>query len=310
MAILAECPICRNKQSLKNKKCKCGEDLDQAKRSNRVKYYISYRQPGGKQRREYVGYSIEKARDAHGKRRSQKREGRIFDMLPQSKMTFNELTKWYLKQSKVKNLKSYDRIELALKNFNAVLGKYRLNNIKQTDLEEYQIKREEQGRAHATIDMEIKIAQTAVTKAYDNDDIDDRCLKAFRKTDRLLKRGSNVRKVTLSIEQYLKLVKHASPHYRAVLIIAFNTAMRLGEIKALKWSHMDREKNMIRLPKDVTKENDNKNIPINYHVKTALEELPRALHNDYVITYRGEPLSNKFSLKKQFPDTCEKAKIP
>ncbi len=310
MTVLAECPICRNKQSLKNKKCKCGEDLDQAKRSNRVKYYIDYRIPGGKHCREYVSYSVEEARDADGKRRVQKREGRIFDMLPQSKMTFEELTKWYLNQSKVKKLKSYDRIKLALKNFNAVLGKYRLNNIKQTDLEEYQIKREEQGRAHATIDMEIKIAQTAVTKACDNDEsnIDYSCLKAFRKTDRLLKRGSNVRKTTLSIEQYLKLLKHASPHYRAVLIIAYNTGMRLGEIKALKWQYVD--KNFLRLPKDIVKENDFKNIPVNHYVKTALEGLPRALHNDYVITYQGVSLSKKFSLKKQFSDTCKKAKIP
>ncbi|MBW1728468.1 MAG: tyrosine-type recombinase/integrase [Deltaproteobacteria bacterium] len=148
----------------------------------------------------------------------------------------------------------------------------------------------------------------AITKAYDNDDIDDRCLKAFRKTERLLKKGSNVRKITLSIEQYLKLVKHASTHYRAVLIIAYNTGMRLGEIKALKRHYID--KNFIRLPAKVVKEKQIKNIPINYHVKTALEELPSALHNDYVITYKGEPLSNKNSLKKQFSDTCKKANIP
>ena len=29
----------------------------------------------------------------------------------------------------------------------------------------------------------------------------------------------------------------------------------------------------------------------------------RGLHHDYVITYRGEPLSNKFSLKKQFSNS-------
>jgi hypothetical protein len=40
MAILAECPMCHNKQSNKNKTCKCGEDLDQAKRSKRIKYWI------------------------------------------------------------------------------------------------------------------------------------------------------------------------------------------------------------------------------------------------------------------------------
>ena len=173
MAILAQCPICRRKQKTTNKKCKCGESLDKAKRSNRVKYYISFRLPNGKQRREYVGESLQEAKDAEGKRRAQKREGRIFDMLPESKITFEELTTWYLGLSSVKKLSSYSRIELALKNFNAVLGQYQLIEIKQTDLEEYQIKRQKQGRAYATIDMEIKIAQTAVKKAYDNDKISD-----------------------------------------------------------------------------------------------------------------------------------------
>jgi hypothetical protein len=54
MAILGECPICRKKQRIKNKVCKCGENLDKAKRSNRIKFYISYRLPGGKQRMEVV----------------------------------------------------------------------------------------------------------------------------------------------------------------------------------------------------------------------------------------------------------------
>lgn len=93
MAILSECPLCRRKQSIRNKSCICGNELDRAKRSKKVKYWINYRLPGGKQRREFVGFSVEEARDAEGKRRSQKRENRIFDMLPESKMTFNELVK-------------------------------------------------------------------------------------------------------------------------------------------------------------------------------------------------------------------------
>ena len=59
MAILAECPLCRRKQSIRNKSCICGNDLDRAKRSKKVKYWINYRLPGGKQRREFVGFSVE-----------------------------------------------------------------------------------------------------------------------------------------------------------------------------------------------------------------------------------------------------------
>jgi hypothetical protein len=44
MAILAECPGCRNKASVAIKKCrKCGTDIDKAKRSSRVAYWIDYR---------------------------------------------------------------------------------------------------------------------------------------------------------------------------------------------------------------------------------------------------------------------------
>src|SRR5512139_3745350 len=116
MAILAECPRCHRKQAGKNKKCSCGEDLVKAKRSQRVRYWITYRVEG-KQRKEAVGFSIEDARAAEGKRRGQKRENRIFEMLPEAKMTFKELAEWYLELPAVKNLKSRDRVQGCLASF-------------------------------------------------------------------------------------------------------------------------------------------------------------------------------------------------
>ena len=97
MAVLAECPICNRKQSNRNKACiKCGNDLDKSKRSRKVRYWINQWLPGGKQRRESIGYSIKEAKAADGKRKVQKRENRIFDILPENKITFHELTEWYL----------------------------------------------------------------------------------------------------------------------------------------------------------------------------------------------------------------------
>jgi hypothetical protein len=91
--------------------CKCGEDLEKAKKGKRINYWITYRLPRGKQKFEKItgenANSIEYARDADGKRRIQKRENRIFDIKPESKMTFEELTKWYLDLQKVKALAPY-----------------------------------------------------------------------------------------------------------------------------------------------------------------------------------------------------------
>ena len=52
MGILAQCPIGSKKQSIKNKPCSCGENIDKtrqgkAKQSKRVRYWIDYRLKDG-----------------------------------------------------------------------------------------------------------------------------------------------------------------------------------------------------------------------------------------------------------------------
>jgi len=172
MAILAECPYCHKKQSLRNKRCDCGAQLDKLKRSQKVRYWISYRLPGGKQRREPVGgeglnpYSIESARQMHSKRVAQKKENRVFDILPEAKMTFKELTSWYLDLNSVKKLASFKRVKGILENFNKVFGDSTVNTIKQVDLEDYQNKREDEGVSPRTIDYEVSVVSTMISKVF------------------------------------------------------------------------------------------------------------------------------------------------
>lgn len=85
-----------------------------------------------------------------------------------------------------------------MKNFNEVFGTRIVSSIKLQDIEEYQEKREEEDRAAATIDMEISITKTMVTKAFDNDQVDGRTVKAFRRVKRKLRRGENAKKRTLT----------------------------------------------------------------------------------------------------------------
>ena len=310
MAILAECPMCHNKQATKNRLCSCGEDLVKAKRSKKIKYWIQYRLPGGKQRKEFVSYSIEEARDADGKRRSQKRENRIFDMLPEAKMSFFELAEWYLDLKSVKKLASYNRVRGCIANFNKVFGHRIVNTIKPVEIEDYQNQRETDGLAPATIDMEISVTKTMINKAFDNDMVDGRTVKAFRKVERKLKKAANARRRTLSVTEYLSLREAAAHHLKPILTVAYNTGMRTGELRKLRWAHVDWEKEFIRLPGEIPKERKPKNIPMNHHVKEALKSLPRALHHDYVFTYRGEPIRDRGGLKRSFRTACKKADIP
>jgi integrase len=303
MAILAECPACHRKQSNKNKFCTCGEDLIKAKRARRVKYWVTYRLDDGKQKRELVGYSLEEARDAEGKRRGQKREGTIFDELP-GKMTFNELAEWYLGLRSVQRLASYRRIKAALANFNGIFGNKRVSKVKPQELEDYQSRRADQGKSAATIDMEVSIVKTMVTKAFDNDMVGGRAVKTFRQIKRKLRPGSNARDRVLTFQEYTRLIIAAKPHLKPVLIVAYFTGMRKGELLNLRWSNIDR-KGFIRLPADMTKERKPKTIPINHHVKAALEGLPRSLHHDFVFTYKGKPIAE--GLRRSFLSACKQA---
>lgn len=205
-------------------------------------------------------------------------------------MTFAELMDWYLNLSPVKKLSSYIRVKGALGNFNKAFGDRIVSTIKPLDLENYQQKRIEEGKAPATIDMETTIAKTMVIKAFDNDFVDGRTVKAFRKVKRLLKKAANARRQVIGVAEYLRLTQAAPAHLRVILAMAYNTGMRLGELRGLRWPHIDREKEVIRLPSDLTKEARAKVIPMNHHVKKILADLPRAIHHDFVFTYHYEPI--------------------
>lgn len=153
--ILQECQHCYKKQAVKNRLCDCGGDLVKLKKAGKVRFWIQYRLPGGKQRKESVGFSLEEAKDAEGKRRGQKRENRIFDMLPEAKMTFLELSEWYLSLAKIQTLAYYDILRIYLNKFNSELGHLVVSQIKPVDLENLQAKRKAQGYAESTIDQEI-----------------------------------------------------------------------------------------------------------------------------------------------------------
>ncbi|MGP8051675.1 MAG: tyrosine-type recombinase/integrase [Desulfobaccales bacterium] len=318
MAILAECPRCHRKQAVKNKNCVgCESDLDKPKRAGKVRYWIHYRVPSGKQRWEFVSLpdgspaGIEEVRAAEGKRKAQKKENpTILEKVPAERMTFIELSEWYLELKTVKKLASNRRIQAILSNFNEVFGNRIVSSIKLQDLEDYQETREGEGRAAATIDMEISITKTMITKAFDNDLVDGRTVKAFRRVKRKLRRGDNARKRTLSPDEFLRLVEVAAPHLKGIITTAFNTGMRAGELRALRWSHIDREHGVIRLPAGVTKESRAKVIPMNHHVKAVLASIPQALHHDFVFTYKGNSIGDNGSFKKSFITACLRAGIP
>jgi len=303
MGILAECPICHTKQGTKNKRCKCGQDLDKAKRSKKVKYWISYKLPTGKVKRESVdtieglsGTSIADARDAFAQRRVQKREKKLFDVKKDTEMTFNDLTDWYLKLERVKALASYETIQYSLAKFNQVFGDRIVCDVKLAEIENYQAKRQAQGLADGTIDHETGKTKTMIFKAFDNDMVSGSTLKTFKRVKELLVPGSDVRDRIISSEEFEALMKHAPVHLKSIIAMGYYTGMRRGEILNLTWDRVDLANRMIRLRVGDTKDKQARNIPIFPELYNILSKLPNRLRqdgsDDHVFLFKGKPLDH------------------
>jgi len=162
--------------------------------------------------------------------------------------------------------------------------------------------------------MELSIVKSMVKRAFENDKVSGDALKPFLRVKRALRKGSNARRRLLSIPEFLRLLNAASDHMRAILTVAMNTGMRKGELRLLRWAHIDREKKLISLPSSVTKEGKPKEIPINENVSKVLDELRPGLkavgqgYHDFVFTFQGKPIGHKDSLKKAFMGACERAR--
>jgi len=71
----------------------------------------------------------------------------------------------------------------------------------------------------------------------------------------------------LSIKNFvaIKLLDVSSQYLKACIIIAFNTGMRTGELRLLKWQYIDNDNELIRLPANITKEGRPESVPMNHH---------------------------------------------
>jgi len=304
--ILQECPYCHKKQGVRNKLCKCGADLDKAKRSKKVKYWITYRLPGGKQRRESVGYFIEEAKDAEGKRRSQKRENRLFDIKADAKMTFRQLAEWYLNIESIKAKPSYRQMKIRVNNLNSEIGNMIIAQIKPVDLENYQTKRKKKGLSDAYIDDEITQAKMIINKAFENDMIGGETLKAFKTVKKLLKTNANARDRILSPEEFHALMSHSPIHLMPILAIGYYTGMREGEALGLVWRKVDLKNRLIQLEAMDTKTGEPRKAPICDALYKILNAVPRAIHDPHVFLYKGKPIKE---IKSSLKTACKKAGI-
>jgi len=314
MAVFQQCPTCKKIIALKNDRCRCSEDLVKARSSRRIRYWVVYKLPDRRQKKEPVGYSLKDTQDRDAEVTVDKANGKA--EAKASNWTYWNLFKWYEKQILPdQKLKSKSRVSDAFRAWEEVLGHIIVNKTQTSHLEKFKNYRlEVKGRAPSTVVKELLYVAKAVLLGAKNRKIAryvHRDIFDARENPILPKKKGR----PLTIPDYLGLVQVASDELKSFLVAGFNTGMRFGELAQLTWGHIDLEKNIIRIPRDLCKEGkgrrpktNDKIIPINYRLKELLRGFTRGLPMAPVFTYRGKPYER--SPKKAFRGACERAGIP
>lgn len=111
--------------------------------------------------------------------------------IEQKKLTFKQLEEWYLNLESVKCLASYETIKHSIVKFNRVFGQTDINDMKTSQLQDYQARRKKDGKADNTIDHEVGKTKTMVKKAYYDDKVDYIVMKAFERVKKLVRNNSD-----------------------------------------------------------------------------------------------------------------------
>jgi Site-specific recombinase XerD len=81
----------------------------------------------------------------------------------------------------------------------------------------------------------------------------------------------------LDADEIDRLLAACPAHLLPIVICAFHTGMRRGEILGLTWDHVDMKQRVIQVTG--TKTGKNRTVPINYPLLEALRHLPRSLRH-------------------------------
>ena len=209
-------------------------------------------------------------------------EGRFFNRLKAPKLTVRQLWEdWKPISERDKDSWSSDvgRANHLLRH----LGNRVAQNLSQRDIDEYRNLRLAETTARggppcpATLDRELATLKRTFSYAVECGRLQSNPLAHVK-----LLRKPNVRQVAIDEETFAKLVHGASRELRPILVVAYDTGMRKGEILNLRWSQLDLKAGTIRLGAEDTKTNKARTIYLTTRALEVLQQLPRQLRSDHV----------------------------
>lgn len=263
------------------------------------KWYIDYRLPNGKRRRETIGDSRKLAEAVLRKRKVEIAENKYLDVRRDLKIKFEDFADEYFEKHCKVNNRSWDQGDTVniktLKSFFS--GKY-LYEITPSLVEEFKAKRiktkvtDTRSIKPSTVNRNLACLKSLFNKAIAWGKYSGvnpaKAVKLFKENNKRLR--------YLEREEISRLLHVSKGYLRLAIVLALNTGMRRGEILGLKWKDLDFRRGIIYLCE--TKNGYRREIPMNHQVNEAFLEYKENPESQYVFCHKdGAPI---LDIKKSF----------
>ena len=262
-------------------------------------FYIDYFVEG-KRIGEAVGKDEGQARRALEKRKQAVITG-VFNLGSRRGVRFPDFAERYIELKRTHGRRSMRRISLCVRKLKDHFGGFLLSQVGLGDVEDYAKKRLKDGVKGATINRELAVLKNLFNTA---DGLGEFCgrnpVKGFE-FFREEKRDAHI----LDVDELRRLLNAVGERMRRIILLAWGTGMRCGEILGLKWADIDFGRGSIFLKK--TKSGKPRRVPLDPVVAGVLQEIERT--GDYVFpnSRTGEPIRD---IKKSWIRIRAKAGLP
>lgn len=171
----------------------------------------------------------------------------------EERRTFAEMTKEYITEKAGK--RSLCRDKTSFGNLTPVFGQKALHLISRRDVEAYMRARATKVKG-ATINREIALLKHLFNIAIEKVYTDNNPVKGIK----MLPEAPWRHKYFFSEPEIGELINASAPHLRSILVVAFGTGLRKGDILQLKWQDVDLDRGVISI--QMQKTEDSLEIPL------------------------------------------------
>jgi integrase len=234
-----------------------------------TRYYVRFKDWKGASRSFPAGTGLRAARSKKKRILGENEQGVDFDKGKVERLTFNRWADRYLELTAAKRTARDDR--LLVKVLRPEFGTLPLEEITYSRIKEFALKlRQTPGKIHpdrlqtpATCNRKLALLRHILRMAWKEGLIEK--LPAVE-----LFPEDNERDRVLTEEEFSRLYAEAAEHLQPILLCAWETGMRRGEILGLTWAKVNLHENLLTLESEDTKTKRRRIIPMNGRLREML----------------------------------------